>query len=178
MENRDTCTDMIRKFSCSLSSFVPNLGMFDQCSILFSPINLVVMTGPLTRPLNSHIYILSRMCFKHLKSSHYPEIYKFHAYRWHSTFKCQCFCNVFWSSFWNFQRITLRLTKINICQKCLINYTKLAAKVESRNLCKWLNSRLLNPLVPNKSWFYIENPSPFVNKLRFSTNSSHTFLEA
>lgn len=100
----------------------------------------------------------------------------FHSYQWHSTFKCQCFCTVFWSSFWNFQRITLRLTKINICQKCLINYTKLAAKVESRNLCKWLNSRLLNPLVPNKSWFKHWEPFPFVNKLRFSTISSHTIF--
>lgn len=136
------------------------------------------MTGPEEALKQLWILFTESNVSSTLKSSHYPEIYKFHAYRWHSTFKCQCFFwTVFWSSFWNFQRITLRLTKINICQKCLINYTKLAAKVESRNLCKWLNSPwLLNPLVPNKSWFLTLRTLPLCKQaaLFFSSSvSSH-----
>lgn len=131
------CNICAQEICLLFDSFIPNLGMFVEFHFQILITNwqiLLETTGPETA-----VDIIYRW-ISTLKSSHYPEIYKFHAYRWHSTFKCQCFCTVFWSSFSNFQRITLRLTKINICQKCLINYTKLAAKVESRNLCKWLNS--------------------------------------
>lgn len=92
---------VLKCFINILRQVYQNLGMFNfKLPILITPEVMAVSQYRVCL-----IWLKSLIWLITLKAHTTPK-YIISRIRWHSTFKCQCFCTVFWSSFFSFQRIT------------------------------------------------------------------------